>query len=75
MHNLMAMLTFSVLDQKHPFWTNWSKKSNLLVYAETFILTSSIMHKSMVLFSCSVLDRKHPFWANLVQEIKLVSLS
>ena len=71
----MAMFTFSVLDQKHPFWTNWSKKSNLLVYAETFILTSSIMHKSLVLFSCSVLDRKHPFWANLVQEIKLVSLS
>ena len=54
---------FSVLDQKHPFWTNLLSK------------IKTIMQNSMVMFNFSFLVWKNSFWVYLVQKIKIVSLN
>ena len=54
---------FSVLDQKHPFWTNLLPK------------IKTIMQNSMVMFNFSFLVWKNSFWVYLVQKIKIVSLN
>ena len=54
---------FSVLDQKHPFWTNLLPK------------IKTIMQNSRVMFNFSFLVWKNSFWVYLVQKIKIVSLN
>ena len=54
---------FSVLDQKHIFWTNLLPK------------IKTIMQNSVVMFNFSFLVWKNSFWVYLVQKIKIVSLN
>ena len=54
---------FSVLDQKHTFWTNLLPK------------IKTIMQNSVVMFKFSFLVWKNSFWVYLVQKIKIVSLN
>ena len=76
MQNSMVVFTFSILDEKSPFWANLVKKSqNCQFKVKCGTHTNLNMWNSMALFIFSVLDRKHPFWANLVQKIKVVNLS
>ena len=76
MNNSMVVVTFYVLDWKHPFRTNLVQKNRNCQFKLKFVtLTYSNMQNSTMVFTFSVLDRKHPFWANLVKKIKTASLS
>ena len=76
MNNSMVVVTFYVLDWKHPFRTNLVQENRNCQFELKFVtLTYSNMQNSTMVFTFSVLDRKHPFWANLVKKIKIASLS
>ena len=63
MQNSMAMFTFSVLDQKNPFWTNLvKKKSKLSVKAEIWYQETNLnMWNSMMILTFPVFDHKSHF--------------
>ena len=73
-HEHTQRCEFSVLDQKHRFHTNFSKKMKTVSPCWN-LSPKSNMQNSMVMFTFSVFDQKYPFWVNLVQEIKIVCLS
>ena len=82
-YDSMVVVTFYVLDRKHPFWENlvqknknyqFKLKSGTYTYSIMQFIHNSIMN-SMVVFTFSVFNRKPPFWVDLVQKIKIVSLS
>ena len=51
MQNSMAMFTFSVLDQKNPFWTNLAKKNQNSVKAEIWYQETNLnMRNSVTMF-------------------------
>ena len=55
----VVIFTFSVLNQKYPFWQNFGIKTNLN------------MHDSVVWFIFPTFNWKYPVQANLVQKSKL----
>ena len=59
------MFTFSVLEQKYPFWANLVEKQNGHFTLKFGTYTKCNMQNSMVVLTFSVLDRKYPFRANL----------
>ena len=72
----MALITFSVLDRKPPFWANLVKKNHNCQFKLKFgTYTNLNMQNSVVVFTFSFSERKHHFWVNLVQKIKIASLS
>ena len=75
MQNSMVIFTFSIFEQKYPFWTNLVQKNlNFQLKLKFGIKNNSNMQNSMVMFTFSVFFyRKCPLWANLVQNIKIVS--
>ena len=77
MQNSMAVFTFFILGEKHPFQANLGKKikcfslsSNPVLELKLFIWRNLNMPISMVVFTFSTFDGKH-----FVQKIKIVSLS
>ena len=77
MQNSMAVFTFSILGEKHPFQANLVKKIkcfslswNPVLELKLFIWRNLNMPISMVVFTFSTFDGKH-----FVQKIKIVSLS
>ena len=76
MQNSLVLFTFSVLEQKYPFWANLTPKKSSCQFKLKFgTQTNSSFQNSAGVFSFSVLDWKHSFWANLVQIVKIISLS
>ena len=79
-YDSMVVVTFYVLNRKHPFWKNVVQENQNYQFKLKFgTYTNSIMQfihnsimNSMVVFSFSVFNRKYPFWADLVQKIKIV---
>ena len=70
------VLTFSVLDLKHPFWANLVQKNQIYQFQLKFgTKNNSNMQNSMALFTFSVLDWKNPFQANFVQKAKIDSFA
>ena len=70
----MVVFTFSVLDQKYPFWTKlFQKNKNCQFNLKFGTKTNSNMQNSMVVFILFVLGWKYQFWANLIQKIKIVT--
>ena len=53
--NTMMMFTFPFVDQKYPFWANWSKYSNLFK-VKFGTLTNLKKLNQMLVFTFSVLD-------------------
>ena len=67
------MFTFSVLDQKHPFWADLVKKNQNCQFKLKFRAKTNLnMRNSMMMFTFSVLEHKYLSWANLVQKLKIV---
>ena len=73
MQNSMAMFTFSVLDQKNPFWTNLvKKKSKLSVKAEIWYQETNLnMLNSVMMLTFSVFDGKYLFVKIGLKKLKL----
>ena len=62
MQNSMAIFTFSVLDQKNPFWINLVKKSKLSVKVENWYHKNNLnMRNSMMMLTFLAFDRKYIF--------------
>ena len=56
------MFTFSVLDQKNPFWENLVKKNQNCQLKEKFGTKTNLnMRSSMTILTFSVFDRKYLF--------------
>ena len=61
------VFTFSVLEQKNPFWANLVKKNQncqfkLKVGTKTNL---NMSNSTMMMFTFSVFDHKYPFWAKI----------
>ena len=65
-----AVFTFSVLDQKNPFWANLVKKIKNSQFKLKFGTKTNLnMRNSMMMFTS---DHEYLSWANLVQKFKVV---
>ena len=64
-----AVFTFSILDQKKPFWANLVKKINCQFKLKFDTKTNLNMWNSMMMFTFSVFDHKYLSWANLIQKL------
>ena len=76
MQNSMMVLDFSLLDEKHPFFSKFGPNhQNCQLYLKFSTKFNSNIQNSMVMFTFSVLNGNHPFWADIVQKIKSASLN
>ena len=58
------MFTFSVFDQKYPFWANLVQKNQNCHLELKFATYANLnMQKSIVVFAFSIFDRKNLFWS------------
>ena len=73
--NSHMVFTFSVLDQKNPFWANLIKKIKIVSLSRNSV--PKIIWKYGIQWWCHFFSfwQEIPFWANLVQKIKVVSSS
>ena len=76
MQNSMVIFTFSVFDQKHPFWVNFAQKIKIVTLSWTLVPMLVWICKSQWWCSLWRFSIKNTFLGtNLVQKTKIVSLS
>ena len=66
------VFTFSVLEQKNPFWVNLVKK--IKIVSLSWNLVPRLIWISEIQWRCSVSVSNHKYrsWANLVQKFKII---
>ena len=76
MQNSMVVFTFSVLDQKNPFWGKSGQKYQVCQFKlKCGTKTNLNMQNLMMMVTFSVFDHKYPFWTSLVHQFKIVCSS
>ena len=76
MQNSMVVFTFSVLDQKNPFWGKSGQKYQVCQFKLKFGTKTNLnMQNLTMMVTFSVFVPKYPFWTNLVHKFKIACSS